>query len=293
MIAVTAPTGHIGSRVLSNLLRRDEAVRAIVRDPDRLPAGVRDRVEVVVGSHRDREVVDQAFEGADSVFWLVPADRTAPSVYDAYVSFSIPAADAIVRHGVSHVVTVSALGRGQQRYAGFVSASLAMDDLLRSTGVHLRALTMPSFMDNVLRQVQSISNDGVIRGMVPGDLKAPLVDTRDIAAAASRLLLDRTWTGQDSLGVLGPEDLSPDDMAAILTDVLGRPIRYEEGDRGQEKKAFASFGYSDAMAQGMIDMAIAKEHGLDNGIERTPENSTPISFRQWAEEVLKPALEAR
>ncbi len=213
MIAVTAPTGHIGSRVVSNLLRRDEAVRVIVRDPDRLPAGVADRVEVVVGSHRDRDVVDRAFEGADSVFWLVPADRTAPSVYDAYVSFSIPAADAIVRHGVSRVVTVSALGRGQQRYAGFVSASLAMDDLLRSTGVHLRALTMPSFMDNLLRQVQSICDDGLIRGTTPGDLKAPLVDTRDIAAVASRLLLDHTWTGQDSLGVLGPEDLSPNDMA--------------------------------------------------------------------------------
>lgn len=293
MIAVTAPTGHIGSRVVSNLLRRDEAVRVIVRDPDRLPAGVADWVEVVVGSHRDREVVDRAFEGADSVFWLVPADRTAPSVYDAYVSFSIPAADAIVRHGVSRVVTVSALGRGQQRYAGFVSASLAMDDLLRSTGVHLRALTMPSFMDNLLRQVQSISDDGVIRGTTPGDLKAPLVDTRDIAAVASRLLLDHTWTGQDSLGVLGPEDLSPNDMAAILTDVLARPIRFEEGDREQEKKGFASFGFSDAMAQGMIDMSIAKEAGLDNGLERTAENTTPISFRQWAEEVLKPALGAR
>jgi hypothetical protein len=47
------------------------------------------------------------------------------------------------------------------------------------------------------------------------------------------------------------------------------------------------------MAQSMIDMDIAKEHGLDNGLERTPENTTPISFRQWAEEVLKPALDAR
>jgi hypothetical protein len=82
-------------------------------------------------------------------------------------------------------------------------------------------------------------------------------------------------------------------MAAILTDVLGRPIRFEEGDREQEKKGFVSFGFSDAMAQGMIDMSIAKEAGLDNGLERTPENTTPISFRQWAEEVLKPALDAR
>ena len=293
MIVVTAPTSHIGSRVLSNLSRHDEDVRVVARDPRRLPPQVRDRMGVVAGSHQDRAVVDRAFEGADSLFWLVPADRTARSVYDAYVAFSIPAADAIVRHGVARVVTISALGRGQQRYAGHVSASLAMDDLLRSTGVHLRALTMPSFMDNMLYQVQSIKNDGVIRGTIPGDRKMPVVDTRDIAAVASRLLLDHTWTGQDSIGVLGPEDLSLNDMAEILTGVLDTPIRYEEGSREQNKQGFVSFGYSDAMAQSMIDMDIAKEHGLDNGLERTPENTTPSSFRQWAEEILKPALDAR
>jgi uncharacterized protein YbjT (DUF2867 family) len=293
MIVVTAPTGHIGSQTLANLLEQDKSVRVVVRDPNRLPARVRDRVEVVAGSHRDRDVVDRAFDGAESVLWLVPADRKAQSVYDAYVGFSIPAADAIVRHGVERVVTVSALGRGLQRYAGHVSASLAMDDLIRSTGVHLRALTMPSFMDNLLRQVPSIKDNGVIGGTIPGDHKAPSAATRDIAAVASRLLLDHMWTGQDSLGVLGPEDLSSHDMAAILTDVLGTPIRFEEGSREADRKSFLGFGYSDAMAHSMIDMDIAKEHGLDNALQRTPENTTPTSFRQWAQEVLKPAFDAQ
>ena len=61
-----------------------------------------------------------------------------------------------MRYGIERVVTISALGREEQRYAGHVSASLAMDDLLRSTGAHLRALTMPSFMDNMLWQAPSI-----------------------------------------------------------------------------------------------------------------------------------------
>ncbi len=54
-----------------------------------------------------------------------------------------------------------------------------------------------------------------------------------------------------------------------------------------------SFGYSDAMAQSMIDMDIAKEHGIDNALQRTRENTTPTGFRQWAEEALKPALDAQ
>ncbi|MDQ6877711.1 MAG: hypothetical protein M3082_08425 [Candidatus Dormibacteraeota bacterium] len=50
MIVVTAPTGLVGPQILENLLDRDEPVRVIARDPNRLAAGVRERVEV----YRDR-----------------------------------------------------------------------------------------------------------------------------------------------------------------------------------------------------------------------------------------------
>jgi uncharacterized protein YbjT (DUF2867 family) len=292
MIVVTAPTGHIGSRVLTDLLDHGEQVRVVVRDPDRLPAAVRERVEVVVGSHRDREVAERAVEGAESVFWLVPADSRAASVYDAYVTFSIPFADAVVRHGVRHVVTVSALGRGTQLYAGHVSGSLAMEDLIRSTGVHFRALAIPSFMDNLTRQVAQIRQRGVITETVPGDVKLPFTATRDIADLAARLLRDRSWTGQDTLDLLGPEDLTFEEVAALAGEVLGVPVRYEQADPEQTRQQLTGYGFSDAMAGSLLDMADAKAHGLDSAAVRTPENTAPTSYRQWMREVLKPAVEA-
>ena len=44
------------------------------------------------------------------------------------------------------------------------------------------------------------------------------------------------------------------------------------------------------MAQGMLDMMVAKNEGLDNAEPRTPQSTTPTSFRQWCEDVLKPAV---
>jgi hypothetical protein len=44
------------------------------------------------------------------------------------------------------------------------------------------------------------------------------------------------------------------------------------------------------MAQGMVDMMVAKNEGLDKTAPRTPESRTPTSFRLWCEEVLKPAV---
>ncbi len=188
MIVVTAPTGLIGRQVLNNLLDSDEPIRVIARDPSRLPAHTRERVEVVQGSHGDLDVVTRAFAGADSVFWLLPPDPQARSVESAYVDFTRPACDAFKSQGVKRVVGVSALGRGTAvaGNAGLVTASLAMDDLIASTGVSYRALTMPSFMDNLLRQVESIKNQGVFSLPISGDLKQPSCATRDIAAAAAR-----------------------------------------------------------------------------------------------------------
>src|SRR6266581_3637425 len=192
MIVVTAPTGLIGHQVLENLLESGEPVRVIVRDPSRLPTQARDRVEIVQGSHGDADSVDRAFAGADAVFWLVPPDPRAGSVEAAYVDFTRPACDAFKRHEVPRVVGVSALGRGTAAAgnAGLVTASLAMDDLIAGTGVSYRALTMPSFMDNMLRQAELIKSQGVFVSPISGDRKLPTCATRDIAAVAAKLLLD-------------------------------------------------------------------------------------------------------
>ncbi|NBH05993.1 NAD(P)H-binding protein [Amycolatopsis sp. SID8362] len=289
MIVITAPTGRIGSKLVATLLTRDEPVRLVVRDPAKLPAEARERAEVVVGSHRDPDVLDRALDGADALFWLMPADATASSPYEAYVTASIPGADAVVRHAVPRVVVVSALGRGSRIYAGHVSASHAMEDLFRSTGAHLRALALPTFMDNILRQVTTLEN-GVLPGTLPADFKMPWIATKDIAALAAGYLLDHTWTGQQSVESRGGEDLSYQDITEILGDVLGKPIRYELTERAAVRRFLTGRGVSEAMARSMMDMDVAGERGINNATPRTAGNTTPTTFREFAEETLKPAL---
>jgi uncharacterized protein YbjT (DUF2867 family) len=290
MIVITAPTGSIGHQVLENLLDSGEPIRVIARDPSRLSSQARGRVEVVQGSHGDSDVVNQAFAGADSVFWLVPPDPHAASVEAAYVDFTRPACDAFKSQKVKRVVGVSALGRGVATNTGLVSASLAMDDLIASTGVSYRALTMPSFIDNILRQVEAIKNQGMFFSPISGDRKLPTCASRDIASVAAALLLDHAWSGQGSVAVLGPEDLSHDDMAQIMSEVLGKPVRFQQIPGEAFKATLTGHGMSEAMAQGTLDMMAAKNEGLDNAEPRTPQSTTPTSFRQWCEEVLKPAV---
>jgi uncharacterized protein YbjT (DUF2867 family) len=292
MIVITAPTGNIGHQVLADVIDSGEPVRVIARDPSKLPSTLRKRVEVVEGSHGDSTVVNRAFAGADTVFWLVPPDPRAKSVEAAYVDFTRPAVDAIKSQGVKRVISITPLGRGAPgaERAGYVTASLAMDDLIVNTGAAFRALTMPSFMDNILMQIKPIKAKGMFFSPIDGDRKLPACATRDIAAVAARLLLDLSWRGQGHVAVLGPEDLSFNDMARIMSEVLGKAVQFQQIPFEAYKAQFIELGMSDAMAQGMTDMARAKNEGIDNAEPRTPENTTPTSFRQWCETTLRPAV---
>jgi uncharacterized protein YbjT (DUF2867 family) len=292
MIVVTTPTGNIGQNVLQRLVDAGKPVRAIVRDATRIPSATRERIEVVEGSHGDADVVNKAFAGADSVFWVAPPDFRTPSVEAVYLEFPRAACEAFRNQGVKRVVAVSALGRGTpfEKNAGLVTASLAMEDMITATGVDFRALALPSFMDNFLRQVEPIRNLGAFFLPIDGDRKAPTCSTGDIAAVAARLLTDHSWSGQASVPVLGPEDLSFDEMATIMSEVLAKPVRFQQVSDEAYKESILAAGASEAMAEGVRAMMAAKNQGLDNGETRTAENSSPTSFRQWCETVLRPRV---
>jgi len=290
MIVVTTPTGHIGSQLVPHLLAAGARVRVIAREPEKLSAEVQSRVEVVQGSTDDIKVLSEALSDADALFWVVPPPFQHMDLNAYMLQFTEPACEAITAKGVKRVVAVSSLGRGLAKNALLLPA-FAMDEMIERTGVCYRALWCPGFMENMLRQVQPIKHQGMFYGLYRPDVQTPLVATSDIAASAARLLLDERWTGQGGLAVLGPEDLSCNEMACIMGEVLGKPFRYQQIPPDTFKMQLMQDGASEAMAQGLVDMAAeVNEHGIHNAEPRTPENTTPITFRTWCDQVLKPAV---
>ena len=292
MIVITTPTGNIGRHVVRHLLDAGQSLRLIARDPTKLAKDVRDRGEVVEGSHSHADVVGRAFRGADAVFWLCPP-TPAPTPAAATVEFARPAAEAMRRNGIAHIVAVTTLGRHTpwQERAGNATGSIHMVDLLRTTGAAVRGLALPAFMDNALHMIPTIRR-GYMPGPIDPDKKLPHTAARDTGAAAARLLVDRNWSGQEDVPVLGPEELSYADLAAIISEVTGIEVRYEHQSYEAYKEAAMARGLTDAFAQGFVDMLRAKDEGMDNVASRAAAIIGPTGFRQWVKEELQPALAA-
>ncbi|WP_439677112.1 NAD(P)H-binding protein [Embleya sp. MST-111070] len=296
MIVVTTPTGQIGAQVLTGLLDAPGAVppvRVIARDPARLPANIRERVEVVAGSHADPVVLKEVCAGADRIFWLAPPTPGADNVDGHFRAFTEPLRDVVGGDGIRRVVAVSTLGRGVAENAGQISASLAMDEAIAAMDVHYRALCPPFLMENLLHQVEAIRRTGMFFMATTEDRVLRTCATRDIAATAVRLLLDDSWTGSADVPLVGPDDLTPLGMADVLSEVLGRSIRFQRTSSADYKATLIGHGASEAWAQGLADMVDSLDaqgyYGADAA--STPETA-PTTFRRWCEEVLRPAVAA-
>lgn len=293
MIVITTPTGDIGRQVLDRALDRGEPVRVIVRDPFRLPAHVRAQVEVVTGSHAEAGTIAKALEGADQLFWLVPPAgfRDAGPARHYYLDFARAAAQEAASRGV-RMVHVTSLGHGYQDEAGLLSAALDMDELIESSGVQYRALALPYFMENLLRQIQPISEQGVFTMANIADRPLLTVATRDVAATAAKLLLDTAWRGQARVPLVSPDSLTPDAMAEIISETLGHTVRYQHVPLAQLEAGMVQRGASPALAQDMADMVNAQNNGIYEAEPRDPALATATAFRQWCQDVLKPAVQS-
>ena len=223
---------------------------------------MRDRVEVVDGSHADPDVLRRALRGADGLLWLIPPSLAGTTNRERYLDFSRPAAEAIRACGVSHVVGISSAGHDWPTSAGILSAAFAMDTEIERTGVAYRALSMPAYMENLLGQADTIREQATFALACDPDRILALVATRDIAAVAAALLTDPSWTGQENVPVFGPDHLTPGQMADVVSDVLNRTVTYTRLGLSDVAAAMTEHGASEGVARDMTEMISAQNAGI-------------------------------
>lgn len=292
MIIVTTPNGRIGSHVLRQLLEDGETVRVISHTPDKLPASVREKCEVIIGSIDDAETLKRGFDGAESVFWCIPQSSEGNRWDDAHAyhnRFANAAAAALTGSGI-RVVAISAGRHGYDDNGGLVSAFTAVEETLNATGVPVWHLRLAFLMENLFGALPTLANPGAVFFNGPGDLPLPMVCTADAATKAVHYLTDRSWDDQGFTAVHGPAHVSFDEMAATLSDVLGKPIRYVQILDAALIANLVAAGLPEGFAAAYAQLLTPEALNAYDIEPRTPETTTTTTLKEWAQTSLLPAF---
>jgi uncharacterized protein YbjT (DUF2867 family) len=119
---------------------------------------------------------------------------------------------------------------------------------LRAAGVPVTFLRAAYFMENWAAVLPAAKNDGVLPAFFPADLRIPMVATPDIGEVAARALLDGP-RGVRVIELAGPEDASPNDVAKVLSQRIGRQVQVVEAPLDAVVPTFTSFGMSTNIAE--------------------------------------------
>ena len=222
-VVVTTPTGHVGSRVVRLLLQAGLRPTVLARRPDRLDAETRQRVDVVAGDQRDADTVLQATAGADALYWVDPPSETGDPVATSARTAAL-AARAVREHGIGRTVVQSSVGAERRTGVGQIDGLARTEEALDATGAAVLHLRCGYFTTNLLSDLDGL-RQGVLRTTLPVDRPMPWVDPRDVADVAAVNLLSPGWTGRRVLAVHGPADLTFDQVAQVITEVIGSPVR--------------------------------------------------------------------
>ncbi|MBU8896524.1 NmrA family transcriptional regulator [Corallococcus sp. H22C18031201] len=288
---VNTPNGNIGRPLVQRLLQAGKRVTIISRKPESVADLVKAGARRVEGSMEDRAVLDAAFEGATALFWLSP-----PPNRPDYVAWSEgvarEAARAARAHGIGRAVVLSSVGAQNGSGIGPVSSLLPVEKVFQAELPHVYALRAGVFMENLLHDVPAIARTGSLFTMMPPERKFPLVTVADIAAKAAELLQDSAWTGHRHGGAHGPEHLSYPEVADILSDALGRPVKYVRIPGDGLRQALLGVGAPAWLADAMVELYTAAGEGrLDAAEPRSKDTTTPTTLAQFARTVLLPAVE--
>jgi uncharacterized protein YbjT (DUF2867 family) len=271
-VTVLGATGQVGRQVVAGLRARGATVRAVARPSDRLTAL---DAEPRPGLLTDTAFLTAACTGADAVFVLLPPDSDAPDHPAAQAAAGRAIAEAVRASGVQYAVQLSSLGGEVAEGTGFLAGLHDQEERMRATGVPLLVLRPGWFAENVAAAIPVVEEHGVLADSLAPGRALPVVATRDVAAAAVEALLDRSETGVREL--LGPADLTPEDMADALGAALGRPglpyVRLPDEDMAA---ALVGAGFSPSAAAGHLGMTAALNAGrVVSRSGRTPRTTTP------------------
>jgi uncharacterized protein YbjT (DUF2867 family) len=276
MVLIVGATGMFGSRVLRETAAREAPVRALVRSRARAQELQRGGFEIAFGDLDEPHSLAGAFEGVEVVFLVSPMD-------DRIEIRERNALRAAQRAGVRRVVKLY----GAVRHRGDPLDVLHQGSIkeIKASGLSWALVSPNSVMEtSLLSQAEAVKQEGALFGCA-GSGRIGLVAADDVARAAAVVLTERDESAVN-YELTGPAAMTMSEVAATMSDALGRPISYNDMPEDEFRALLVQEG---GVPEDVVDMQVllhfaAWRRGDANLVTDTYRELTgqaPTSLAEW------------
>jgi len=264
VIAVLGATGHIGTVLTEELLRKGHEVRAVGRDQAKLSALAAKGAQAKTAAFDDAAALTDAFRGAEAAFTMIPPSYGEEN-FSAWQDRAGQAiVDAVKKSGLKNVVDLSSVGAQHPSGTGPIAGLHRQEKRLEGVpGLNVLHLRASYFMENHYWAIPTIKAANISGSPIEVDLVFSQVATADIGRKAADLLDRLDFKGRRVLEFGGPKELTMVQATKVLGLAIGKPgLRYVEFPYEEAEKAMTGSGMKPATARLMVEMYRGFNEGL-------------------------------
>ncbi len=256
MIIVTGATGQLGSQIVQQLLERVPAteVGVSVREPERVAELAARGVRVRRGDFTDPDSLAGAFEGAKQVLVV-----SANVIGDEALTQHAAAIEAATDAGAERILYTSHQAADPDSLFAPMPDHALTEVRLAGLGVPFTALRNGFYASTVPQLLGRALETGEL--VAPADGPVSWTTHQDLAAAAAAILAQEATFDGPTPPLTASEALDLEAVAAILSELTGRPIRRVVADDEAWVQGLIGHGVPEAQARMLLGMFLASRNG--------------------------------
>jgi uncharacterized protein YbjT (DUF2867 family) len=276
-ILVTGASGNIGTQLVKELqtLNADFAIlrsKPVAMNPA-------NNIETRVADYTDVAALTKAFSGIHTLFLLFPLAENK-------IELARNAAAAAKAAGVKHIVRSSGAGADSSSAFALPKLQGTVDDVLAATGIPTTFLRPAGFMQNYAAYQSQAIKDGTIY-MADGGKSQALIDARDIAAVAARVLTNPSAHVGKAYTLTGGEDFTGVQAAETISKAIGKPVQHISVSTETAVDTMNQWGMPPFIVNVMDSLNKIVSAGYASGVSPDTENilgRKPLTFGAFVNE---------
>ncbi|MDT5152091.1 MAG: hypothetical protein QOI01_3824 [Mycobacterium sp.] len=266
IVLISGATGDTGRPAVSESIALGLKVRAFVHSVDARAQALADLgADVVEGDLLDINTVRPAMEGVDAAYFVWPVQ---PGLIHATVNFAQAAKEA----GVGTVINLSQRSANRWSTSDACRDSFIAEEVLNWSGVNVVHLRPTYFLEWLLYPWQlPYVQQGVLRMPVGKGRHSPIA-ADDQGRVIAALLHDSDGHIGTTIPISGPVEMDHEQMAAELSEALGRKIVFQDLPVSEYVESLRDMGVPPYVVQhlsgAMVDYQNGHMSGADDNVEK-------------------------
>jgi len=282
---VTGASGNIGKSLTEILLRNGHKVRVVGRSRERLQPLIDQGAQATFGKLEDSVFLTEAFDGAKSIFAMIPPNLGAENLRKHQGEISDSLLEAIRNSGVRNVVALSSLGAHLPGGTGPIKGMFDFEQKLdKLEGVNVLILRPGYYMENLFRGIPIIRKSGVNDGALDPELAIPMIAKSDIAEYAAKAMVNLSFKGITAQVLLGPSDVTMTEATLAIGKVVDIPsLSYKRITDESLKQSLSGIGATEDVVNEFIELTEWINKGSVGNLTRTEESTTKTTIDEFVE----------